>query len=91
MQRLADDLVGHVRAVEIAGVDMIHAARDSLAQHGERGVTVLRRTEHARAGELHRAIAHAIHVAVAEAESLVGHVQSPVFHCAGYARESTGR
>ena len=81
MQRLADDLVGDVRAVEVAGVDVIDAARHRLAQHGERRVAILRRPEHAGPGELHRAIAHAVHGAVAELESAgggdVGHVRSP--------------
>ena len=68
MQRLADDLVGDVRAVEVAGVDVVDAARDRLAQHGERGVAVLRRPEHAGPGELHGAVAEALHGAVAERE-----------------------
>ena len=32
MQRLADQLIGDVRAVEIAGIDVIHSRRDRLAQ-----------------------------------------------------------
>ena len=65
-ERLADDLVGDVRAVEVAGVDVVDAARDRLAQHGERRVAILRRPEYAGAGELHRAVADPFHVAVAE-------------------------
>jgi len=34
MQRLANDLVSRVRAVEIAGVNMVDARR-GLAQHGD--------------------------------------------------------
>ena len=68
MQRLADQLVGDVRAVEVAGVDVVHAARHRLAQHGERRVAILGRTEDAGPGELHRAVAHAVHGAVAERE-----------------------
>ena len=49
MQRLADDLVGDVRAIEIAGVDVVDAARHRLAQHRDRGVAILGRAEHARA------------------------------------------
>ena len=50
VQRLADELVGDVRAVEVAGVDVVDAARDRLAQHGERGVAILAaaRTRRAR-------------------------------------------
>jgi hypothetical protein len=69
MQRLADQGVGHVRAVEVAGVDMVHAGGDGLAQHGERRVAILGRAEHAGPGELHGAIAEPLHAAAAEGES----------------------
>ena len=59
MQRLADDLVGDMRAVEVAGVDVVDAGRDRLAQDGDRRVAILGRAEHAGAGELHGAVAHA--------------------------------
>jgi len=36
MKRLCDRLVGDVWPVEIAGVDVVHAAGHCLAQHGER-------------------------------------------------------
>ena len=68
MQRLADDLVGDVRPVEVAGVDVVDAARDRLAQHGEGRVTVLGRAEDAGSGELHGAVAEPLHGAVAERE-----------------------
>jgi hypothetical protein len=42
MQRLRDDLVGDVRAVEIAGVDMVDAARNGLAQDGNGFCAILR-------------------------------------------------
>src|ERR1035438_5827168 len=31
MDRLPDNLIGHVRTVEVAGVDMVHANRDGLS------------------------------------------------------------
>ena len=68
MQRLADELVGDVRTVEVAGVDVIDAARHRLAQHGERRVAILGRAEHAGPGELHGAVAEPLHGAVAERE-----------------------
>ena len=77
MQRFADELVGDVRAVEVAGVDVVDAARDGLAQHRERRVAILGRPEHAGSGELHGAIAEPLHGAVAEGEGAgfadVGH------------------
>ncbi len=46
MQRLADELVGDIRTVVVAGVDVVDAARDRLAQHRDRGLAVLGRPEH---------------------------------------------
>ena len=68
VERLADQLVGEVRAVEVAGVDVVDAARDRLAQHRQGGVTVPGRSEHAGPSELHGAIAEAVHRAIAEGE-----------------------
>ncbi len=50
-----NDLVGDVGPSEIARVDVVDAARDGFAQHRKRGIPVLRRTEHAGPGKLHRA------------------------------------
>ena len=66
MKRFADDLVGDVRAVEIAGVDVIHAGRDSFAQHGQCSVAILGGPEYAGTRELHGAVAKALHGAAAE-------------------------
>src|ERR1700733_2119911 len=57
MQRLANQLIGDVRTVVVAGVDMVHTARHRFAQHGKRCLWVLRRTEYPGAGELHGAVA----------------------------------
>lgn len=82
MERLVDELVGDVGAVEIAGVDVIDAPRHRLAQHGERTLAIPRRTEDTRPRELHRAIAQAFHGSVAETEGVEGggsgHEKSPV-------------
>src|SRR5690606_34298652 len=74
-ERLADEPVCDMRTVEVAGVDMIHAKRDRLAQHGESCVVVFWRSKHARAGKLHGAITKALHMAVAQGEGarLVDH------------------
>jgi hypothetical protein len=42
VQRLADDPVGGVRALEVAGVDVIDAVRHGLAQYRECGIAILR-------------------------------------------------
>jgi hypothetical protein len=59
MQGFLDDLVRHVRAVVVAGIDVGDAQLHRLAQHRHGGVTVLGRPEDAGAGELHGAVAHA--------------------------------
>ena len=81
MQGFADQLVGDVRTVDIAGIDVVDVARHGLAQHGKRGRTILGRTEDAWAGELHCAVAETPHDAIAESESTrffeAGHEASP--------------
>src|SRR5580692_8669776 len=81
VKRLADDLVGDVRPVEIAGIDVVLALRYGLAQDGHRRAAILGRAENARPGKLHGAITQAINGAVAESESAgflnTGHGRSP--------------
>ena len=72
MQRLANQLVGDMRPVKVAGIDVIHARRHRLAQHRERGVAVFRRAEHAGPGQLHGAVTHAPHRAAGQREGVVG-------------------
>ena len=50
MQRLADQLVGDIRTVELRGVDVVDAQLDCAPQHGERLVVVTRRAEDAGPG-----------------------------------------
>ena len=65
MKGLFDQLIGDMRAVEVARVDVIHAAGDGLPQNSERSGNIARRSPHNLvaflAGKLHRAIAHAVH------------------------------
>lgn len=67
-ERLADQPVGDVGAVEVAGINVIYSARDGLAQHRQRRVVILGCTEHAGPRELHCAVAEPLHGAVAEGE-----------------------
>src|SRR6202007_2112495 len=43
MQRLLNNLIGDMRTVEIAGIDMVHARRHSLAQNRDRAWNIARR------------------------------------------------
>ena len=45
MKRFSDHLIGNVRPVEIARVDVIDAGSDRFPQDGERGLAVLRRAK----------------------------------------------
>jgi hypothetical protein len=60
MQGLPDNLVRDMRAVEIGGIDMVHARGDGRAQDGDGAVRILGRTPYAGAGQLHCAIAYAL-------------------------------
>ena len=42
MQRAANDLVGNVRSIEIAGVNVIHAGGYRFAQHSDGGIGIAR-------------------------------------------------
>lgn len=59
VQRLADQLVRHIGAVELRGVDVIDAQLDRAAQDAQRLVTIARRPEHTRSRKLHRTVTDA--------------------------------
>ena len=67
-QRLADQLVGDLRTIEVAGVDVIDPAGDGLAQHGQGRVSILGWSEYAGPGQLHGAVAEPFHGAIPEGE-----------------------
>ena len=81
-----------VRAVVVAGVDVGDAQLDGLAQHGDGCVAVRGRAEHARAGQLHGAVAHAGDgQVVGERERSAGDVSEfRCAHCRSQARRVTG-
>ncbi len=68
-QRLANDVIGDVRAIEVGGVDVVDSARNGLAQDGQRRAMILGRAEYAGSRELHGTIANTLHDAVAELKS----------------------
>ena len=68
VQRLADQFVGDVGAVELRGVDVVDAEFDGALQHGDRLVVVARRAEDAGSGQLHGAEADAVDGELAEWE-----------------------
>src|ERR1700733_3276366 len=85
MERLFDDLIGHMRAVKVAGVDVVHASVNCLSEYGNCTFNVRRRTPDLRACELHRSVAHAVysHRGAGQREGVVevylcGHLVSPI-------------
>ena len=64
MERLLDDLIGHVRAVKITRINVIHARSYGLTQHRDGARNIARRTPDHLAWlpprKLHGAIAHAV-------------------------------
>ena len=61
VQRLAQDLLAHVRTVRISGVDEVDAELDRAPHDANALVAVGRLAPDARAGQLHRAEAEAVH------------------------------
>ena len=57
-----------MRAVVIAGVDVVHTGRDGFAQDGQCRLAIPGRPKDAGAGQPHRTVAEALYEQVAEAE-----------------------
>src|SRR4029077_5791303 len=68
MERLTDQLVGDVRLVVVAGVDVVHTGRDGFAQDGHRRLRIAGRPGYPGAGQPHRAVAKPPDEPIAEAE-----------------------
>ncbi len=82
IQGFADDLIGDVRSIEVAGVDVIDTAGDRLPQHGDGGGAIFRWSKDAPSGELHGPVAETVDGAVAERVGSgggdVGHERSSI-------------
>src|SRR6266478_316666 len=59
MQRFFDQLIGDMRPIEVAGVDVIDPEPDDLAQDCDRAVVIFWWPEYMWTSELHGAVAHA--------------------------------
>jgi hypothetical protein len=75
MERFFDQLIGYMRAIEVAGVDVIDTESNNLAQDRDRTVVVLRRPEYMRTSQLHGPVAHA------SKDQIIGE-----FECASWQR-----
>src|SRR5262245_12329134 len=61
MERLLNDLICDMRAVVVAGIDVVHAGFHRRAQDSDGLVRVAWRSEYLRSRQLHRAITHAVY------------------------------
>ena len=62
VERLTDELLGHIRAVGIGRVDQVDAQLDGATQDGNGAIVVTRRSPDAGTRKLHRPEAEAVHV-----------------------------
>src|SRR4029077_20019100 len=60
MQSTLDNLIGYMRAVIVAGVDVVHARVYRFAQNSHRGINVPWRPKNFSSGKLHGTVAHAV-------------------------------
>src|ERR1700730_17743035 len=58
MQRFSNELIGYVRAIEVAGVDVSDTEANNLAQDRDCTVVGCRRPEYVRTSQLHGAVPH---------------------------------
>src|SRR6266487_6092516 len=59
MQRFFDKLIGYMRAIEVAGVDVGDTEANNLAQDRDCTVVICWRPEYMRTSQLHGTVAHA--------------------------------
>src|SRR6266480_6232154 len=52
MESFLNDLIRHVRTIEIAGVDVVHAGSYRFTQHGDGGIGIARWPKHDLTAEL---------------------------------------
>ena len=95
MKRVLDNLIGHMRTVVVAGINMVHARVDGLAQNGNGGRDISGRPEDAGSGKLHSAVTHAVQACrcveqreAAGSTNLFNHFVSPCYN--HWMKDSSG-
>src|SRR5579872_691958 len=61
MECLLDNLIGRMRTVEVARIDVVYTGVNGLSQDPNGFVGIARRPPHLRTRQLHRPITHAVH------------------------------
>jgi hypothetical protein len=75
MERLFDKLIGYVRAIEVAGVDVIDTELNNLAQNRDCTVMIRWRPEYMRTSQLHGAVPHA------SKDQIIGELECASWQC----------
>src|SRR5947207_9931085 len=75
MQRFFNKLIGYVRAIKVAGVDVGDTELNNLAQDGECAVVVCGRPEYMRTSQLHGPVAHA------SKDQIIGELECASWQC----------
>jgi hypothetical protein len=75
MQRLFDKLIGYVRAIEVAGVDVGDTEANNLAQDRDCTVVICRRPEYMWTSQLHGTVSHA------SKDQIIGELECASWQC----------
>lgn len=75
MQRFFDKLIGYVRTIEVAGVDVGDTEANNLAQDRDCTVVICWRPEYMRASQLHGTVAHA------SKDQIIGELECASWQC----------
>jgi len=62
MKRFFDKLIGYVRAIEVAGIDVIDTELNNLAQDSDCTVVIRWRPEHMWTSQLHGTVPHGVRI-----------------------------
>src|SRR5215472_10384329 len=81
MQRLLDNLIRHMRTVVVAGIDVVHAGINRLAQNSDCGINVTWWSIYFGAGKLHCAVTHAVDSQRCAGQSEAAGEISLLHHC----------
>ncbi len=73
VQSGVDEFIGHVRAVELGGVDVVHTGLDGPTEDGHGDVAVGRRSEHTGSRELHGTEPDTVDGTAGERDGWAGH------------------
>ena len=75
MERLFDKLIGYVRAIEVAGIDVVDTEASNLAQDRDRTVVVCWRPEYMWTSQLHGPVPHA------SKDQIIGELERASWQC----------